>query len=359
MKCENCLKNFETPLMLYNGKIACPLCGKPMREGDELKVTYENEEYYRISEACFYRYLENPKDRSYIKRAVEHCTSAAHGGHPAATVRLGYYYETGYADGALARTERNKIAYGYYRAVCMYDKPLVVATGINGYDEDGFRNIKEIAAKRMWNIIARNIGSYKGDPERTKSGVAAVKSKLSGKFPSLRLNDIDAEPSAFEETGLDNKLQSCFDTVRAPLFGISAISAQEFGAGVPAITRAANGGLYLWHVARSGADYTFYALTNASQVSGYAKGLTGDGYLFFFNRCGKHKYLKSAALDVVEKDLTGDGKFRIIKRLIAKGGGSDFTFFDDDIMAHRSGKSVSGAAEELVADVIKDVDLIN
>lgn len=359
MKCENCLKNFETPLMLYNGKIACPFCGKPMREGGELKVTFENEEYYRISEACFYRYLENPKDRTYIKRAVEHCTSAAHNGHPAATVRLGYYYENGYADGALARSERNKIAYGYYSAVCMYDKPLVVASGITDYDEENFLKIKEIAAKREWNIIARNIGSYKGDPQRTQSGVAAVKSKLSGKFPSLRFGDVNAEASAFAESRLDVKLQSCFDTVRAPLFGVTSISAEEFEAGVPAITRAADGGLYLWHVAKQGADYTFYALTNASQVSGYAKGLTDDGYLFFFNRCGKHKYLKTGALDAVENDLTGDGKFRIIKRLIAKGGSSDFTFFDDDIMAHRSGRSAAGAAEELVADVIKDVDLIN
>ena len=358
MKCENCLKNFETPLMLYNGKIACPHCGKLLKSGDELKVTYENEEYYRISESCFYRYLENPTDRTFIKRAVEYCTYSAHNGHPAATVRLGYYYETGYADGALAKSERFRIAHDYYRSVCMYDKPLVVASGIKGYDEDDFYKIKEIAAKREWNIISRNIGGYKGDAVQLNSAVAAIKSKLSGKFPSLRFSDVAANVTS-EESGLDAKLQSCFDTVRAPLFGITAITAREFEANAPAITRAADGGLYLWHVAKSGVEYTFYALTNAAQVNAFAKGLTDDGYLFFFNRCGKHAYLKSGALDIVEKDLVGDGKFRIIKRLIAKGGSSDFTFFDDDIVAHKSGKSVSGAAEELVADVIRDVDLTN
>lgn len=351
MKCVKCSKTFETPLMLYSGKTACPFCGEFLAVAETFEVTAESEEYFRLSELAWFRYLENGK-LSYIKKCLEYCIRAAHTGHPKAILRLGYLYETGYASAGLGRIECGRIASGYYNSLCFFGKQ-VNANGISGYDEESMSGIKMLAAKRLWNLVSTLAGAN-ASVRPDGSAVKELKSKLTRLYPSVKFDDVEV---AGEISGSDlaSKLQSCFDKTRAPVFGVIKLTAAELKANVDEILDRAHQGLDMFHiVCGAGGEVdgrsknAFNALTNRKRIVEYIDATESDGYLYFFNTNGKHPYVGRQIMEKVRDELAEDGSFALVKTLINKGGRAEYTFYDDDIFAF------GNSAKKLIDDVIAE-----
>lgn len=143
MRCANCNRNFEIPLELYNNELKCPHCLKNVIP-EKFSVSDESEEYFRLSEAAYYSYLElmssDVKDRisnesirykaptkafnsmvaNRLEIAIDYCRRAAYMGHPEAIVKLGYYYDNDLIDYGGSNMARDKIAKEYYTRV-LYD----------------------------------------------------------------------------------------------------------------------------------------------------------------------------------------------------------------------------------------------
>ena len=81
----------------------------------------------------------------------------------------------------------------------------------------------------------------------------------------------------------------------------------------------------------------------------------GAGYLYFFNATSKRRQLKKSVCAHVQKDLRVD-EFTLVKRIANKGGQSEYTFYDDDIIRNKSRISFDRAVETLVEDVVKNAN---
>lgn len=352
MKCVKCSKTFETPLMLYSGKTACPKCGELLAVAETFEVTAESEEYYRLAELGWFRYLEDSKKTDYLKKCLEFCVRAAHAGHPKAALRLGYLYEAGYASSGLGRIECGRIASGYYTALCFFNKQ-VASNGVDGYDEQSMIEVKTLAAKRLWHLVSTLAGANAA--VKPDSGtIKELKTRLTRLYPSVKFEDVEV---VGEMGGIDlaTKLGSCFDKTRAPVFGVIKLTAAELKANCDEILDRAHQGLDMYHaVCGSGGEIdgraknAFNALTNRKRITEYIEANESDGYLYFFNTNGKHPYIKNKqTLDKLREELADGGSFGLVKTLVNKGGRAEYTFYDDDVFAF-------GTAEKLINDVIAE-----
>lgn len=131
MICNNCTRTIKEPLVLYDGRLICPSCNKPIIVSNAVfKITDESDELYKQSEILFLAILpklnttdanEFNKKKSELNKTFAKiftlCNKAAVLGHPRAVWRLGYYYEKRFIDPELPEDYRLKIAYQYYSSL--------------------------------------------------------------------------------------------------------------------------------------------------------------------------------------------------------------------------------------------------
>lgn len=381
MICKACHKSVDQPLMLYDGRLSCPHCTKELTAIGEFCVTRESEEYYRLARICFFRWLDDPvkEKEKYIGRSVEYCTLAARAGHPKAVVFLGYLYEKGYSDESRGDIEGCRIAYGYYTAVCFSEHTDVTGDdGIQGYTREDVAGIKFGAARLLLSMLTslaegESMGTANRwfDHEGNKRRIFAAYPALGTEQNVGRVTSVEVDRVG----KIYNVLHSCFSTVRAPLFGVVRLTNEELRAlfaiekasGKPTVERLVNMGLTLKHIRcdndgmvdESGRGQV-QSLTNRRIIEDYPKGLDdgGSGYLFFVSSAGKHAYLGKRAIFHVEHELA-QHNFTLVKRLINRGGQSEYTFFDDDIVAALRGKkNYARGAEPLINSVVSAQDHI-
>jgi len=373
MICKNCSENFETPLILYDGRLACPFCTKELTDVGDFRVTRESEEDYRTAELGFFKWLEHPsaETEKYLARSIEACVRAARAGHPKAVLRLGYLYEKGYAEELRGRSECSTIAYGYYKKVCFADNVGVkVSDGVTGYGEAEFALIRKEAAKRLLSLIA-SLSASEGVSLRSRANMDAVLHRVLQRYPSL--SGYSEHALATTETDRVERFSGVLSAVasngRTPLFGVFRLSSSEMQTLFSAVRakmifKLIDAGLMLWHapcgedgLIPESSDCRFQALTNRKLVSEYLSSLpkNASGYLYFFNDTGKRRALKKTAVERVKKDLSADG-FALVKRIANKGGQSEYTFYDDDILVNKTRLSFDRAAQLLAEDVVKNAN---
>ena len=160
MKCNKCNHDIERPLELYNGRWCCPNCKKDIFPDvdTEFVITAHNRELYVRSEEYYFKWLtstgESKKTRfKYLDKAVSLCYESAFEYHPSALMRLGYYYDRGYADFSSAGAERWRAAYFYYKAVLFNThKGIVTQEGEERYADD-LTQIKLQCGKYMLDLL--------------------------------------------------------------------------------------------------------------------------------------------------------------------------------------------------------------
>lgn len=374
MICKSCSKNVETPLVLYDGRLACPYCTRELTDVGDFRVNAESEADYRIAELGFLRWLERPsaETKKYLDRSVEACIRAARSGHPKAVVRLGYLYEKGYVDGTHGRSESSTVAYGYYKKVCFAGNVRVkVSDGVAGYGEAEFAEIRKGAAMQLLSLIASFPKNDGGVSLRSRANMEEVRRRVIAAYPSLSGFGESLMPTA--EPDRASRILSVLTTTaasgRTPLFGVIRISNPVLrGLFSTENERTAykliSGGLELWYapcdgdgVVSESSEQRFQALSNRKLVCEVLDALEngGAGYLYFFNGANRRRQLKKSVCEHVRKDLQAD-EFMLVKRIANKGGQSEYTFYDDDIIKNKSRLSFDRAAETLVEDVVKNAN---
>ncbi len=360
MICKECHKSVDQPLMLYDGRLSCPYCTKELTAIGEFRVTRESEEYYRLARLCFFRWLDDPvkEKEKYIGRSVEYCTLAARAGHPKAVVFLGYLYEKGYSDESRGDIEGCRIAYGYYTAVCFSERADVTGDdGIQGYTREDVAKIKFGAARLLLSMLNSLAEGKSTETANRWFDYEKNKRLICEKYPTLGTEQNIGRVTSVEVDRVGkiyNVLRSCISHVRAPLFGVIRLTneelrtllAREKEIDKPTVEGLVNMGLTLKHIrcdkngrADESKEGKVQSLTNLIIIEEYPKLLDdgGSGYLFFISGVGKHAYLGKREISHVEQEL-GQNNFALVKRLINKGGQSEYTFFDDDIVAALGGK---------------------
>ena len=374
MICKNCSKNVETPLVLYDGRLACPYCTKELTDVGDFRVSAESEADDRIAELGYLRWLERPsaETKKYLDRSVEACIRAARAGHPKAVARLGYFYEKGYVDGTRGRSESSTIAYGYYKKLCFAGNVRVkVSDGVSGYGEAEFAEIRKGTAKQLLSLIASFSKDDGGVSLRSRANMEEVRRRVVAAYPSLAGFVGSVMPTAEPDrvSRIVSVLTSTAASGRTPLFGVirvtnTVLKALFAGENERTAYKLIGGGLELWYAPCDGdgmisesSDCRFQALSNRKLVTEELDALTdnGAGYLYFFNGSSKRRQLKKSVCAHVKKDLQAD-EFTLVKRIANKGGQSEYTFYDDDIIKNKSRISFDRAAETLVEDVVKNAN---
>ncbi len=151
MKCSMCGSNIERPLELYNGRWCCPSCKKDIFPDvdTEFAITPRNRELFVRSEEYYFKWLTSTEESKstrfkYLDKAVSLCYESAFEYHPSALMRLGYYYERGYADFNTSSAERWRVAYFYYKALLFNTHKGVNAEGGEERDAD------KVAVRRIY-----------------------------------------------------------------------------------------------------------------------------------------------------------------------------------------------------------------
>lgn len=364
MICEHCKKEFKEPLELYNGEWACPLCRENISvTSNELTVTHENDELFRLAEMCYFKAIkaENRKDyQRDINKAVSLCREAARLQHPKALIRMGYYYDAGYI--AFDRTEAFKMAHDYYKAV--WTAARIDVNYIGGVAEDWGANgikLKERAAYLYLNLLKNVPEKYSAN---SVYNYADAKAAVIAAGLPVNLSD-GGEGSREEDRAVKilDILESCKAGGRAPLFGVLRVDGETF-------KRLAE--IKDENKKEKRAKLFKYAVSvdivMLNEQTGNAKTIRKEEdvavirddehyYLYFFNVGGKQPKLGNfkRAQRVIEK-VTNRGEYGRVLDLgdKAKAVGGDFVFYADDVLKYKSkSESCGHAAGDLINAVLK------
>lgn len=340
MKCENCKGEFDFPLELYNGEIACPLCKKAMtlpavknNVGQEEDANFNRgEAYYKMSLTC----TNAAEKKQYSAMAVESTRLAAQGGHAKAMLRLGYMYSTRYivADDGVAAS----IAGRYFERVW------------KGSSDESLKN-KAAAFHRS--LFAR-MGLKKEE-------ISDVLSDMQAAGVTGLSNVADESAIALKDANkLTDAFEACIGGEKKPLFGLILIgSGQDFknwarstvkekGRKITTIEK------YLDHkiemkyaLTEDGRTEVFplgKSVVNSLDREDFLADVT-DFYVYFFNNGCERKYRR------VGEYLEQNGSERIVDLCgIADSQHQDIICTGDDIEMYRSSmESVRHALKDLLA----------
>lgn len=361
---EKCNKNFEEPLELYDGSWACPFCKREISDAlQDFKITPESNELFILAERNYFTWLtSSPDDRAKIwnksiGKAVELCKRAALLGDPRAITRLGYYYDKDYVEIERTEAERCRIAYYYYAAVCYSDSAQNI-------DAEKWQAIREYAARLMLNMLRYAPAEITDLP---KFNFEANRNRVDSVL-GIKIGDDGYETKKISRSErMLETFYSCFSTTRAPLFGICRITGEEL-ADVFATSKAnadadgrqsvydlINHGLKICYVASSEiatGKMSFYKLSGESNINKRLDELKNSNaqiHVFFFNRCGKHRFFNGGSLNAIGRALE-ERNYNLVGRLLDGNKDRDYTFFDDDVYRYK-GKflaPIKTAVEELI-----------
>ena len=357
MYCNNCKKEVEETLELFDGTFACAICKNKINVG-ELKIDAVGEEQFVLAEIMFHNSLtitdNKVKRRAIINRALALTKLAAFHGHPKAVIRLGYYYEMGYVK--VDAVQGFKMACQYYRTVWT-----------NTFEEASLRdyvNLRQIAASRHLALLEHTPPQLKLDVEHygyDKVGSEMVASGALSSRPHKASGVSDEElDDALRISGI---LNTCLNKARPSLFGIIALTGS-------AIRNWANGEVL--HGKKTEKRYALYAREGVELYLLWSKNnhyrhLVGEHslaekdstgnlllddetyYLCFLNGSVKR-------YGAVKKLLTPEGAnadllFALVNTANGKGY-ADYVFYGDDVQFYRSkGETIKHATKDLIEAV--------
>lgn len=377
MKCGYCNTEIIRPLELYDGRWCCPNCKKDVFPGvdSEFVIDALNKELYVRSEEYFYKWLTRRDDDKqtrfkYLDRAVNLCSEAAFRSHPAALMRMGYYYDNGYIDFTKSEEERWTVAYFYYKAVCFnVHKSVETADGEAYADE--IREIKVECARRLANMLKKppravgKKGSFDGyvDLDALRKSVLDKIKQLGGEYDEGEYvltgkHDYDNADVAYVAW------RSCFDEERAPLLGIFRLTKQEAqkffrplgnGYSVPEKISRDTRLKIAETFDEKEVEGRFYEFRNSDALIKYAEGCPDNGiYVCFINGAGGHKYLKKRQINAFAKCMSAQNNAHI-KRLISAKKYNASVFYDDDVFRYMEKRtSMEKAVEKFISDICEE-----
>ena len=211
MICNNCKREIDEPLNLFNGDWACPRCCEKIEFATKaLEETEENKELFIHGETHLLKALVLKDEATDIQKHFEELIAAAYYffqqaaklGNPSAFYRLGYLYDKDLID--KNRTEKNRcqIAMKYYLTVCKKAKQ----------DSD-----KEKAAIALVKMLSAN-GSF---PNETSLYTKEYASYLKG----IDLSKVKASTNYYEF--VSSTLRSLSERALAPAFGTLTVSSSD------------------------------------------------------------------------------------------------------------------------------------
>ena len=365
MICTNakCRKKIDAPLELYDGRWACPHCQKEINAATDFAITPESSELFVLSERYYFKWLTgNPRNRiaewnNTIGMAVDLCKKAAMLGDPRAITRLGYYYDKDYVEIERSEAERCRIAFLYYSSVCY-------ATTGGGIDAESWKSIREYAATLMLEMLAyAPVELMQEEKYRFEYNCEKIKNKLGITFDKGNYK----APTIGRVERFLGTLHSCFSPVRAPLFGIFRLSGKELcdafevsakkqgSEETKSISTLIKDGLKLCYVKTKeiSEDGEFVRLSGDRHISQSLNKLKEENpavHVFFFNRCGKHRFFNRSELRHIDDLLSARG-YALVTKLLDVRKDRDYTIFDDDVYFHKS-VSVGKALEKLIDTMI-------
>ncbi|MCX4363052.1 MAG: hypothetical protein OSJ74_06700 [Clostridia bacterium] len=378
MKCNKCSHEIDRPLELYNGRWCCPDCKKDIfpDTDTEFAVTAHNRESFVRSEEYYYKWLtssdESRKTRfKYLDKAVNLCYESAFEYHPSALMRLGYYYDKGYADFGSAGAERWRAAYFYYKAVLFNEH-----RGVNTQDGeeryvDEVTQIKLQCGKYMLELLecppveVRKKTSFDGfeSIEKLRVAVAQKIVDLGGAVESYGGGSSSREPDVAAMAYA--ALRACADEERAPVFAIFKLSKSQaqrliFESGNESFSIVESVGRDLkLKIAQAydekEIDGKFADFKSSNALMNYVKDKCSDKgiYLCFFNWLGGHKYLKRKKDRNVVCSALEDNSCAAIKMLIKAGKYNSCVFYDDDFYKYDEGRK--GLNKKEMEKFVKEV----
>ena len=363
MKCNKCNRSIERPLELYNGRWCCPSCKKDIFPDvdTEFAITAHNRELFVRSEEYYFKWLTSTKESKtvrfkYLDKAVSLCYESAFEYHPSALMRLGYYYDRGYADFSSAGAERWRAAYFYYKAVLFNShRGVVTQEGEERY-VDELAQIKLQCGKYMLDLLKQAPAevtkkiAFDGyeSLDKLKSEVAQKIIDLGGTVSDYdeHIESEDQDMSAMAYAAL----RACADEERAPVFAIFKLSKYE---AEKLILGSADSSFSI--VERIGRDLRlkiaeayddkeidgqFADFKSSNALVNYVQNKCPDKgiYLCFFNWLGGHKYLKRKKDRNVVCQGLEDASCAGIKLLIRAGKYNSCVFYDDDFYKYDEGR---------------------
>ena len=361
--CENCGKEVEF-LERYNGKTFCSRCFRASEESS-LTVTKENEENFRLSELCLFRYLTETESinskkrnrRSILEDAIRLCSEAAKHGHPKAVFRMGFYNEY-FMEDSKGEAERMMRAFEYYYRVFDAKGELKFATlSQEGYVSKTITSVDELdmlkleAAKRILEIF-RKYDYVFGLREKKDSRFKEARDKIVARYSNLKA-------MAMAATGGENSivkaiyktLSACFDdNVRPPLFGFYRITGAELREllsieynpkeGIMHEMRILSEKLaFRYAFCQANGSFTdrgsaFYRIRNATfpgdRTNQNAVSDTDYVYFTFYNEKGKHGRVRAKYVTDIYNALFDDNSK--MAELVSSTSKRELTIFGDDIV---------------------------
>lgn len=361
MICQNCNKNVNKPLELYNGDWACPLCKTVLSVSSiAVRVNNENDETFKLSELCYLRALKNQKSSAVYEQelgtAIAYCRTAARMGNPKALIRLGYFYEYGYLTADVL--ESFKIAYEYYKLVWSSIPEMEEKVRDADYAE-GCKKLRNAAARHYLELLKKLPESF-----RRVGGLNYHDEKAKIAEKGLFVPDDDSAEAFMEEsriTHIFNVLQSCFSKEKSPLFGVMRLEDGEYAelCGVPA-SDSKNSQLKIIAFAKKlqivvfdENNGEFQTIKTADDISSYGG---GAGYLYFFNANGAHGISERKCVKIGKALRNGNGDYngvmRIIEAMSKTVGQTDFIFSEDDVLMYKSKlEPIAHATADLINSV--------
>lgn len=362
--CENCGKEVEF-LERYNGKTFCSRCFRASEESS-LTVTRENEESFRLSELCLFRYLTetdtvvNSKKRnrrSILEDAIKLCSEAAKHGHPKAVFRMGFYNEY-FMEDSKGEAERIMRAFEYYYRVFDAKGEVKFADlSQDGYTSKTISSVDELdalkkeAAKRILELF-RKYDYIFGLREKKDSRFKEARDKIVSRYTDLRA-------MAMAATGGENSivkaiyktLSACFDdNVRPPLFGFYRITGAELRELLSIAYNPKEGIMHEMRIlsekltfryafCEANGSFTsrgssFYRIRNAifpdDRSNQNAISDTDYVYFTFYNEKGKHGRVRAKQVTAIYDELF-ESNTRMAE-LVSSTSKRELTIFGDDIV---------------------------
>jgi hypothetical protein len=378
MFCASCKREVSIPLELFNGEIACPYCKRlidsvsNVNKNDQFTITEDSEGLFNLSELYFARYLSSATDSGekitkaegerLINKAIEYCRQAMRMGHPKAVYRMGFYYDKDYCAADKTESERFRIAYGYYNAVCR-SNARSANSEVSGYGEQEIFLIKKQAAVALLHMLIVIPSEFKNSK---KYDFAINKSQLEGIY-GKGLIDYDRGSGFIKDNfvqSLDKVLSSCSAKNHKPLFGVYKTDVNML---YTLFRNGADTGCDLKKYILKGIEvrvFFFSATRNQRDSVNFAGGgdrsesiaadlkqkaedktILNEVYLYFFNNnCDKKDNFKPNKLK--SKISGNDNSFAPLSKLLErgrlKGDYPGLTFYMDDVAFK------NGNIEELV-----------
>ena len=370
IKCAVCGKDVS-PLELYDGFIACPICKNFLDDKfGRFVITKDNDELFNQAEILYAGWLFNKNGKTGladVQRAINLCRTSANMGNPKALARLAYFYDKKYIGELTSETMRVKMAYAYYSAICF--------SGLTGIEtEKGAKRVewldmREQVALAMLDMLSTAPAELRQSPAyNLKDNLDRVQNEL-GVAMNYKPRSFGEEATTISARSFD-VLVSTVSKQRAPLFGAFRLRIDElielyrrpFPGKETKIPSAiywltTNKKLLLAYIDSNKIDVSdelFKRLSTQRSVEAMIREHADSDtvWIFFFNHNGAHKYLGSARKreKVLDKIFgrTGTG---LLKNMLQNGNQKQYVFYDDDIYFFTKQNNFADATRALVDKV--------